>query len=183
MSALTPAAPVRGGRGAYTLLPQIRPVNCCVVHRTHSRPFLDHGWALTGSPDGRCVGHVPPALACRIQCARLATTSCAPPLVWPSLSPVASHAASCSVHVQAAYGQPFSGRAGRLPDRSPLARLLLASCARSCAEHARCLRLPGAATSRAAPLPRLRSTRRGSAGSTPCDRLPYGRICSQPEMD
>ena len=130
MSALTPAAPVRGGRGAYALSPQIRPVNCCVVHRTHSRPFLDHGWALTGSPDGRCVGHVPPALACRIQCTRLATTSCAPPLVWPSLSPVASHAASCSVHVQAAYGQPFSGRAGRLPDRSPLARLLLASCAR-----------------------------------------------------
>ena len=32
-----------------------------------------------------------------------ATLPCAPPLV-ASLSPVASHAASCSVHVQAAYG-------------------------------------------------------------------------------
>ena len=184
MSALTPAARVRGGRGAYALVPQIRPVNCCVVHRTHSRPFLDHGWALTGSPDGRCVGHVPPALACRIQCTRLATTSCAPPLVWPSLSPVASHAASCSVHVQAAYGQPFSGRAGRLPVLTALRShdcclltLALVRGVRSSSPSSWCCYLP------AAPLPRLRSTRRGSAGSTPCDRLWCGRTCSQPEMD
>ena len=156
--------------------------NSCVVP---PHPQLAHGHptpaGLVGSPTApreiACVGPRSASATSPLH----ATQSCAPPLC--GLSP---HTLCCLLQcarVQVVYGPDF-GRAGRLPVLTALRShdcclltLALVRGVRSSSPSSWCCYLP------AAPLPCLRSTRRGPAGSTPCDRLWCGRTCSQPEMD